>query len=741
MQNKLTKKQNITIFVTILLFLSLVAGLILVSRSQEIRKKAGGGGASSVTLGFYPAEDQIKVGETKVYELKAFFTDGSPNERLSHVKVELTFPKKDKTKQYVLLPASDYINTSMSGFGVISRVDGPQIQNLTAKVIIDLLAKPDSGPTTDKALTIARFSLQGTNPTAISQYVTLGNIIFTSQNSVNPINPVTQNLKLDVLGGSCLQPIDCAAPPPNCNYQGGDGCTTCGTLVCLTPTSSVTPIPSITCIPRPPCLDAIPSCKLAEPSGGWCLQNPTPTPTIPVASCINIPTVDPFNQNTLDQNKWQVWNSINGQVNPDSNGLQTAVTNGLSGYAGVLTQNYACGDYDISVDFSGFTTSNVSEAEARLSLEDPDTNSTGFIGRYSLDNEQGFWSKVVVNGEEKQSLTVKKPTTVTAGKLRIRRIGDVFTTYYDEGAGWQKLGELNFTFRRNAKIGVLVKSWNQNPVVSATFRNFQITDPIMDITPSVTPPDVGPSGIVTPPPYITPIVTPPSGRDKYVIDVGTKQWLSINIGPAITPQIRFKAKIARVFNTPDMYFKLRVKDDLAFTTNGNQSSTDTCNNPSAGTTDYYIPVKADSNGVYTAVPQNNATAPVDKKIASVSSDGWVFLDGIAPGKYYSLYLKGPKTVGSRMVAHVILQPNQNAQVQDFDWIVTPLQAGDLPDSNNNGQQDCTVNSVDMSLIQSLLGKTDKANLDIADVNYDGVVQGSDLASVVITLSSKPDDDN
>ncbi len=712
MQNKLTKKQIIPIFVTILLLLSLVAGLILVSKSQEIRKKAGGSGASSVALGFYPAEDQIKVGETKVYDLKAFFTDGSPNERLSHVKVELTFPKKDKKNQFVLMPVNDYINTSMSGFGVISRVDGPQIQNQTAKVIIDLLAKPDTGPTTDKAITIARLKLQGANTTSISQYLTLGNVIFTSQNNVNPIKTITQNLKLDVLGGVCTNPISCALPPPNCNYQGGDGCTTCGTLVCLSPSSSpsISPSPSL-----------------------------TPTPTIPVPSCINNPTVDPFNQNVIDQNIWQIWNSTNGQVNPDSSGLQTAITNGLYGYAGVLTQNYICGDYDISVDFSGFTTSNVSEADARLSLEDENTNSTIFVERYSLDNEQGFWNRVVIDGQERRYLTVKKPTTVTAGKLRIRRVGDVFSTYYDEGAGWQKLGEFNLTFSSKAKIGVLVKSWNQNPVVSATFSNFLVTDPLLDITPSVTPPDIGPSGKVSP--YITPIVTPPSGRDKYVIDVGTKQWLSINIGPAITPQIRFKAKIARVFNTPDLYFRLRVKDDLAFTTNGNQNTTDACNNPPAGTTDYYIPVKADSNGVYTAVPQNNATAPVDKKIASVSSDGWVFLDGIAPGKYYSLYLKGPKTVGSRMAAHIILQPNQNTQVQDFDWIANPLQAGDLPNPNNNMQQDCTVNSVDMSLIQSLLGKTDQANLNIADVNYDGVVQGSDLASLVITLSSKPDDDN
>jgi hypothetical protein len=32
--------------------------------------------------------------------------------------------------------------------------------------------------------------------------------------------------------GTCNMPIDCAAPPPDCHYEGGDFCTSCGTLVC-----------------------------------------------------------------------------------------------------------------------------------------------------------------------------------------------------------------------------------------------------------------------------------------------------------------------------------------------------------------------------------------------------------------------------------------------------------------------------------------------------------------------------
>jgi hypothetical protein len=47
------------------------------------------------------------------------------------------------------------------------------------------------------------------------------------------------------------------------------------------------PRPTPTCMQRPACLDAIPSCKLAEPAGGWC-----PTPTTP-PGCYYQPVVCP----------------------------------------------------------------------------------------------------------------------------------------------------------------------------------------------------------------------------------------------------------------------------------------------------------------------------------------------------------------------------------------------------------------------------------------------------------------
>jgi len=241
-------------------------------------------------------------------------------------------------------------------------------------------------------------------------------------------------------------------------------------------------------------------------------------------------------------------------------------------------------------------------------------------------------------------------------------------------------------------------------------------------------------------PSASPSPTPRSDEDKYMIDPGNKQSLAINIGPGTSPRIRFKAKLGSVKNYPEMYMKLRAKDELAFMSNPTPApSSDTCNNPPAGEKDFYIPMKA-NGGVYSPVPQIAVSAPSGATVPVVTSDGWVSLSGILAGKFYTLTLKAPKTRAEKMIEHAQLQANQSNQVQDFDWTGKTLDPGDLPDPNNNKKQDCTVNSVDIALINSRLGKTDNDNLEVADVNYDGVVNANDISQVVGTLSTKPDDE-
>lgn len=228
--------------------------------------------------------------------------------------------------------------------------------------------------------------------------------------------------------------------------------------------------------------------------------------------------------------------------------------------------------------------------------------------------------------------------------------------------------------------------------------------------------------------------------DPYIIPIGSKDSVTVTIGTGGTgnaPQIKFTSKLAGAETHPDMYFKLRAIDDLAFMSDPN--SAPACESPGVGGVDLYVPVQADSFGVYTPVPSINVPSPAGGTVATVA-DGWVILTGMSAGKYYTLNLKAPKTRGTEMLEHALLSGGQNAN-QNYDWTANALQPGDLPDPNNSNKQDCTVNSIDISLINSRLGNTDADSLEIADVSYDGVVNANDIAQVVGTLSTKPDDDN
>lgn len=474
-------------------------------------------------------------------------------------------------------------------------------------------------------------------------------------------------------------------------------------------------------------------------------ETPTPTP-LQTAKCMAPPQSDNFDKDSVSNNGfgfWDLWTGDGGNGTPvatvSGGVLATSLKRNQNltvvpqeGWAGVITKGYVCGDFDVNVDFDQFTTSGQSEADARLSIEDQPGNSTVFIERYSDGNTSGFHAIKVIGGTETQFAAPVTGITSTSGKLRIRRVGSTYTLYYYAGNGWQSFLPAN-AFSTDAKIALTVKSWDEFPSVSANFDNFSLTSAILD--PSITPIPTN-----TPTPTLTPVPTPLSGRDKYMIDVGDKQSLVINIGPSINPLIKFKAKLSSLRSYPDLYLRLRVKDELAFMDSQNSSSSavSTCNEAVLPDKDFIIPVKA-AGDIYSPVQQISQPIPTGATVASVTADGWVILDGMVPGRYYTMYLKGPKTRKGKMLEHFMLQPEKGTS-QDFDWTGKPLDPGDLPDPNNGGKQDCTINSTDWSLEKSRIGSTDGDNLAVCDVNYDSICNAGDSVAVLDTLSKRPDDD-
>ncbi len=125
-----------------------------------------------------------------------------------------------------------------------------------------------------------------------------------------------------------------------------------------------------------------------------------------------------------------------------------------------------------------------------------------------------------------------------------------------------------------------------------------------------------------------------------------------------------------------------------------------------------IPVTHVGNGVYLA---NN-----------VNLAGLTNLDNI------TFFVKGPKHL-AKEVGAAFPVPVQNPVI---DWTSGELEGGDtIP-------QDGVVNSQDISRIIELLEvlNPNQGQLDVGDLNYDGVVNGADVTELILTLSTKKDED-
>ncbi len=495
-------------------------------------------------------------------------------------------------------------------------------------------------------------------------------------------------------------------------------------------------------------------------------SNLTITPTLtPTPSTIITPTPSPTGGATVGL--WHMDEASGNVVDSSGNG-NTGTSNGTTVVAGKLGNARSFNGSTDYISIADSSSLNPSAITAETWIKTTDTGvSKSILGKASGCATSGYimWLNENYVGAGKPgffvgSWWVDANITINDGlwhylvgtydgtDAKIYVDGVLSNSASHPGANLSSTNPLQIggsTYCGNAFNGTLDEVHISNYALSAAeiLANYQAQNvtptPSPTVVVSETPiPSLTPTGTLVPTITLTP--TPPSGQEAYTIDIGDKNVLSINIGAGNTPQIKFTAKLAGAEGHPDMYFKLRAKDDLAFLNNPNAAPT--CESPGAGGVDLYVPMKADNSGVYTPVTSINLPSPAGGIVAIVTSDGWVSLAGLSAGKYYTLNLKGPKTRGTQMLEHVLLAGGQD-QNQIYDWTGNnlQLQPGDLPDPNNSNKQDCTVNSVDISLINSRLGKTDPDSLNIADVSYDGVVNANDIAQVVGTLSTKPDDDN
>lgn len=122
------------------------------------------------------------------YSLTGTFTQVSPGEKLSYFKTEIFFPKDS-----LEIPKGEYIDTSMSGFNKVIRVDGPLVSNMQGLVTIELSSEdPQSGPAIDKPVTFANIKFSQKGVLKVPAVIQSGNTLLKNNNALEiPVNRAT----------------------------------------------------------------------------------------------------------------------------------------------------------------------------------------------------------------------------------------------------------------------------------------------------------------------------------------------------------------------------------------------------------------------------------------------------------------------------------------------------------------------------------------------------------------------
>lgn len=106
------------------------------------------------------------------------------------------------------------------------------------------------------------------------------------------------------------------------------------------------------------------------------------------------------------------------------------------------------------------------------------------------------------------------------------------------------------------------------------------------------------------------------------------------------------------------------------------------------------------------------------------------LTGISAGNA-KIFVKGPKHLAKGFEVDLVARANPV-----FDWTENELEPGDLP------PQDGKINASDISILVDLVGieNPTEEDLETGDLNYDGVINGADVNELILTLSTKYDED-
>lgn len=201
--------------------------------------------------------------------------------------------------------------------------------------------------------------------------------------------------------------------------------------------------------------------------------------------CLNLPVSDLFDQEGKpNSDMWDIRVRENSLVSQSQGVLRTAISNWTDwSHARVASKKYLCGDFDMQVDFDQFSSGAGDAGVASLIAVDERKNSGVYIEMQKFKNGEQVigtdrWTNAKWPGGYRNAAYPKG-----SGKLRMRRQGSVFTSYYNDGSGWKLLGTFIDGTTESVTIVIGSGSWiPDRPPVIANFDNFSASSQVVNIS-------------------------------------------------------------------------------------------------------------------------------------------------------------------------------------------------------------------------------------------------------------------
>lgn len=130
------------------------------------------------------------------------------------------------------------------------------------------------------------------------------------------------------------------------------------------------------------------------------------------------------------------------------------------------------GDFDIQIDFDSTSCPTTNSWIIGLQILQSSNGNGYLLGRSYNSGSKIDWMRKV-NSLYAATVTYYS-TSVNSGKVRLTRVGSVWTGYYDIGSGWVSLGTDDNGYSEDVIVNLKGDLWNTNPTITGYLDNFII---------------------------------------------------------------------------------------------------------------------------------------------------------------------------------------------------------------------------------------------------------------------------